>query len=65
MPSEWFLPVVSDRRMVTVLRHCSADHDPSDARYTITEAATPGWTNPTWFCNNRDNDFQDGKTQSD
>ncbi|TNN77311.1 hypothetical protein EYF80_012425 [Liparis tanakae] len=34
--------------MVAVLRHCSPDHDPSEARYTSTEAATPGWTNPTW-----------------
>lgn len=41
-PSEWFLPVVSDRRRVTVLRHCSPDHDPSEAKYTITVAATPG-----------------------
>lgn len=41
-PREWFLPVVSDRRMVTVLRHCSPDHEPSEAKYTITVAATPG-----------------------
>lgn len=47
VPREWFLPVVSDRRMVTVLRHCSPDHDPSEAKYTITVAATPGWENPT------------------
>lgn len=48
VPNEWFFPIVSERRIVADLWQWSPLHDPSEARYTMTEDATPEWTNPTY-----------------